>query len=171
MAPQNVIRVAPARGFCRKLGGVRARTALPRSRPSALRHWLLLCVVALLGQTGAPALAWCLHDAERGAHLESALTDCADHIQHQQAAGDLPCHDDDGTIAHLMLDAQTPGKVTPAAIAIDAMALPPIELRLSLEDWLPRTLGAIQFDDAVTASPPDPSGIGRLVGHTSHLLI
>lgn len=134
-------------------------------------HWLLLCVIAVLGQNGAPTLAWCLHDTERVAHLESALSDCGDHVQHQPAAGELPCHDGDGTSDHLMLDAKTLGQVTSSAHALDTLAPSAIELRLSLEEWLPPSAGAIHFIGAFAPKPPDPSGIGRLVGHTTHLLV
>lgn len=136
-----------------------------------LRHWLLLCVVAVLGQAGAPALAWCLHDAEHGAHLESALTDCADHVAHTPDSGDMPCHDDGGSPTHLMLDAQTPGKVTPSAAVTDVGPLPQCQLRVSREDWLPRSAGASAPPTAPASGEPDRPGIGQLVGHTTHLLI
>lgn len=89
--------VARSGAFCRKLWRMFAPGIKARSRrPALLRHWLLLCVVVVLGQASAPAFAWCLHDAERGAHLESALTDCADHVEHVEHVehapdpGDMP---------------------------------------------------------------------------------
>lgn len=143
-----------------------------RSRRNALlRHWLLLCVVAVLGQVGAPALAWCLHDAERGAHLESALTDCDDHVAPQPDAGDMPCHGEGDTTQHLMLDADTPGKVTPPLATADGAAPPPFELRLSLDEWLPGLSGLAATAAASASNPADLPDIGQLVGHTTRLLI
>lgn len=143
----------------------------PHLRRTRLRRWLLLCVVATLGQMGAPALAWCLHDAERGAHLESALTDCTDHIQPEPAADAPPCHDAADGNAHLMLDAQTPGTMAASPALLDAAALLHTGLRLTLEEWLDPTAASAPLDARRPATAPDPADIERLVGQTTHLLI
>ena len=164
--------VARSGAICRKLRRMFAPGIKARSRrPALLRHWLLLCVVVVLGQASAPAFAWCLHDAERGAHLESVLTDCADHVEHAPDPGDIPCHDDGGITNHLMLDAETPGKVTPTAAVTDFSAPPRFELRLSLDEWLPPAAGPSASPAAPASDEPDLPGVGRLIGHTTHLLI
>lgn len=157
---------------CRKLSAVLASGLNPRSRrPALLRHWLLLCVVAVLGQAGAPTLAWCLHDAERGAHLESALTDCADHVEHAPDPGDVPCHDEGSASNHLMLDAETPGKVTPPLADADGTAPPRFESRLSLDEWLPSASALATTAATAASGRRDLPDIGQLVGRTTHLLI
>ena len=140
-------------------------------RPALLRHWLLLCVVAVLGQASAPALAWCLHDGERGAHLESALADCSDHVTPQPDSGDIPCHDEGSASNHLMLDTDTPGKVTPTLAVADSTAPPRLELRLSLEEWLPIATGLSTAGAPTASDPPALPDVGQLVGDTTHLLI
>lgn len=167
-----MIQVALAGYSCRKLSLVTAIGPKSHSRrPALLRHWLLLCVVAVLGQIGAPTLAWCLHDADRGAHLESALADCADHVAPHDDAGDMPCHNDRGKANHLMLDADTPGKVTPPLAAADAAAPPRFESRLSLDEWLPSATGLPTPAAASAAGRHHLPDIGQLVGVTTHLLI
>jgi hypothetical protein len=143
----------------------------PRSRRSLLRRWLLLCVVAMLGQASAPVLAWCLHDAGHGAHLESALTDCSDHVHPEPVEHAQPCHDSTGPCDHLMLDAQTPGTTTSSPAVLDTELLFHGGLRLSLDEWLVPTAGPTASAFLRPPAAVDARGLERLVGQTTHLLI
>jgi hypothetical protein len=144
----------------------------PHVRRTLLQRWLVVCVIAIVGQTGAPALAWCLHDAEHGAQLEFALTDCADHIQPEPATETHPCQDAADGHDHLMLDAETPGTTaSPSPALLDAAALLQTGLRLTMDEWLNPAAGSASLEAQQPPAAPDPADIERLVGHTTHLLI
>ncbi len=143
----------------------------PRSRRSLLRHWLLLCVVAMLGQASAPALAWCLHDAGHGAHLESALTDCSEHDHSVPVEHSPQRHDSTGPCDHLMLDAQTPGTTTTSPALLDTALLFHGGLRVSLDEWLLPAAGPTASAFLRPPAAVDARGLERLVGQTTHLLI
>lgn len=113
---------------------------------------MLLCVMAVLGQIGAPALAWCLHDGA-GAHVESAPTRCDHQVPHHQMID----AQDPGSAA-----AQSGGAVTAPCVAIVGHLLP--------IGWL-ELAATIHADRRRIAEARPPPRIEQLSGHTTRLLI